>query len=86
MPGSVASPRRNTADAGGVPVDPLARMLTPAELAAAWQLSEQTIRRLFQDRAGVLKLSNPSGRRKREYTTLRIPEAIAVAVFQDRSR
>ena len=70
---------------GGVPIDPLARMLTPAELAAAWQLSEQSIRRLFQDRAGVLKLSAGT-RGKRDYVTLRIPASVAAAVLQERSR
>ncbi|MCX6620334.1 MAG: hypothetical protein NTY38_04525 [Acidobacteria bacterium] len=48
----------------GVP-DPFSRMYTPRELADLWQLSEQSIRRLFQDRPGVLKIgdSDPRGKR-----------------------
>jgi hypothetical protein len=49
-----------------------------------WQLSENSVRRLFQDREGVFVLgaSNPRGRRG--YQTLRIPESIALAVWRER--
>ena len=60
-------------------------VFTPAELAKAWKLSEQSIRRLFQDLPNVFKLSS-TARGKRSYQTLRIPAAIAERVFMERSR
>lgn len=60
-------------------------VFTPAELAQAWKLSEQSIRRLFQDRPGVFKLeAHEKG--KRTYCTLRIPRTIAEAVWRERAR
>lgn len=57
------------------------------ELAEIWSLDESTVRRLFQDEPGVLKIGR-SGHRdgKRDYTSLRIPESVAVRVHQERSR
>jgi hypothetical protein len=55
-----------------------------SELARAWQLSESSIRKLFQDQDGVFTLGNPNPRRKRAYTTLRIPEAVALRVWRQR--
>jgi hypothetical protein len=48
------------------------------ELAKLWNLSEDTIRRLFADEPGVLVLPNRDGGRKRcrRYTTLLIPESV----------
>jgi len=53
-------------------------------LAELWQLSEGSIRRLFQDEPGVFTLGNPNPRRKRSYTTLRIPEQAALRVWRAR--
>lgn len=50
-----------------------------AELAVLWNLSEDTIRRLFRGEPGVLVLSR-ARRGKRSYTTLRIPESVAQRV------
>jgi hypothetical protein len=61
-------------------------MFTPAELAKIWNLSENSIRRLFQDQPGVFKMGESNPRGKRGYQTLRIPEAVAVRVFQERCR
>ncbi len=47
------------------------------ELAALWNLSKQTIRRLFQDEPGVVRIGETRARRKRGYITLRIPESVA---------
>lgn len=47
------------------------------ELAEIWQLSDETIRRLFRDEPGVLKLTAPR-RRKRSYEVIRIPESVAI--------
>jgi hypothetical protein len=59
---------------------------TPKELAAAWKLSEDTIRRLFRDEPGVFKIGTSNPRGKRGYVTLRIPESVALRVFEERSR
>ncbi len=55
---------------------------TPAELAERWKLSEQTVRRMFIDEVGVLRIGNPNPRGKRSYLTLRIPAAVVERVFQ----
>jgi hypothetical protein len=75
-----ATQTRETAGAGSV----FGRIYTPKELSELWQLSENSIRRLFQDEAGVFVMgdSNPQGRRG--YCTLRIPEAVALRVFRAR--
>ena len=43
------------------------------ELAKIWFLSESTVRRIFIEEPGVLKLADKETRYKRRYTTLRIP-------------
>ena len=72
------------------PIDPsivFGRHFTAAELGKVWQLDESTIRRIFQDEPGVLKIGN-SGRRdgKRDYVTLRIPESVAMRIYRERSK
>jgi DeoR/GlpR family transcriptional regulator of sugar metabolism len=52
------------------------------ELAALWNLSKQTIRRLFQDETGVVRIGEREVRRHRGYVTLRIPESVARKVHQ----
>ena len=47
------------------------------ELAVLWNLSKQTIRRLFQDEPDVVRIGENDVRRKRAYVTLRIPESVA---------
>src|SRR6516165_4985836 len=52
-----------------------------------WRLDESTIRRMFQDEPGVLKIGKSNRRDgKRDYVTLRIPEDIARRVYVDRTR
>lgn len=53
-----------------------------AELAELWNLSENTIRRMFEDEPGVLKWGDPEQRFKRRYTTLRIPETVMLRVHR----
>lgn len=77
--------RDQNAGAGGVP-NPFERMFTPRELADLWRLSEQSIRRLFQDRPGVMKIGDSNPRGKRGYVTLRIPAAVAEQVFRERAQ
>jgi hypothetical protein len=50
----------------------------PAELAEIWGVDPETIRNIFRDEPGVLKLGNNGG--KRTYITLRIPESVAERV------
>lgn len=52
------------------------------ELAILWNLSKQTIRRLFQDEPDVVRIGDTDVRRKRAYVTLRIPESVVRRVHQ----
>ncbi len=52
------------------------------DLSALWNLSKQTIRRLFQDEPGVVKIGERDVRHKRGYVTLRIPESVVRRVHQ----
>jgi hypothetical protein len=54
----------------------LERHYTPKEVAELWQLSEDTVRKLFRDTPGVLKIAQPARRFKRVYVSLRIPESV----------
>lgn len=56
------------------------------ELARLWGLDPDTVRPLFKNRAGVLKIVRPETRRKRGYTTLRIPASVAAQVHTEMSR
>lgn len=70
--------------AGGAP-NPFGKVYTPRELAGLWQLSENSIRRLFQDQPGCLVLGDPNPHgKKRGYCTLRVPAAVAERVFRER--
>jgi hypothetical protein len=53
-----------------------------AELAALWNFSRQTIRRMFEKEPGVLVWRNEETRSKRVYTTLSIPESVALRVHR----
>jgi len=64
--------------------DRFERHYTPKELAALWRLDESTVRRMFQDEAGVLKLGNTGRLNKRDYVTLRIPESTAARFCRGR--
>jgi hypothetical protein len=58
----------------------LEKHYTVAEVASLWSVSEDTIRRLFRDRADVFKLATPDTKEKRGYCVLRIPESVVKAV------
>jgi hypothetical protein len=63
------------------------RHYSVAELAERWNLSADTIRKLFEDEPGVLVLGESFTRRgKRRYTTLRIPESVAARVHRRLSK
>jgi len=51
------------------------------ELAELWALSCESIRRLFSEEPGVIRLTRP-GVNKRKYVTLSIPCSVAVRVHE----
>lgn len=56
---------------------------TVAEIANAWKLSEDTIRKLFRDEPGVLVIGNQKPRYgRRRYLSLRIPEFVVERVHR----
>jgi AraC-like DNA-binding protein len=65
-------------------VDPFERHYTPKELAELWRLDESTVRRMFQDETGVLKIGSAGRRDKRDYVTLRIPASTAARFYRER--
>jgi hypothetical protein len=65
------------------PVKPVAEHhYSPAELAKAWGVSVETVRCIFRDEAGVLKIGRGASKAKRGYFTLRIPESVAERVHR----
>lgn len=63
------------------------RQFTPTELAEIWKFDQTTIRRMFQDEPGVMKVGKANRHDgKRTYVTLRIPEAVALRVYAERCK
>jgi hypothetical protein len=60
----------------------LERHYSVAEIAEMWALSEKTVRRMFEEEDGVLQWGTPETRRKRGYTTLRVPESVLLRVHR----
>ena len=58
---------------------------TPQEIAERWRVSPRTVQRIFQDREGVLIVTDRaySGAKRRK---IRISEAALLRYEQDRSR
>ena len=54
----------------------LERHFSVGELANLWDLSEQTIRRMFAGEPGVIEWGHSESRFKRGYITMRIPESV----------
>ncbi len=53
------------------------RHYSPADIAQLWNLSVDSVRKLFENEPGVFVLGNRQPRRgKRSYTTMRIPEHV----------
>ncbi len=51
-------------------------------VAKLWGLSDDTIRTLFENELGVLKIVRPEKMHKRRYVTLSIPESIVKKVHE----
>lgn len=61
------------------------RHYAPEELGGLWNLSSDTVRRLFDREPGVLVIERTRNGRRR-YRTLRIPESVAERVHRRLSR
>jgi hypothetical protein len=58
-----------------------------AEIASAWGLSDDAVRKIFEKEPGVLVIGEQrSFSRKRRYTTLRIPEYVVERVHRRLTR
>ncbi len=64
------------------------RHFTVQEIAEMWKISTETVRRLFRDIPGVLKLGSEEQPNKRPpkcgYVILRIPESVLQKVHEER--
>jgi hypothetical protein len=49
---------------------------TVAQVARAWNTSQDTVRRCFENLPGVIRICRPETKSKRKYTTLRIPARV----------
>ena len=58
------------------------RHYTPAELGQFWNLSTETVVRMFEYEDGVLIFENPDRGSERRRRTLRIPESVADRVYR----
>ncbi len=61
------------------------RHYAPDELGQLWNLSADTVRRLFEREPGVLVIER-AGKRARRYRTFRIPESVAQRVHRRMSQ
>jgi hypothetical protein len=66
------------------PTAAMERHYSLAKVAEQWGVSEDTVRRMFENEPGVLVLEPARGRmsRKRRYRTLRIPAAVVERVHR----
>ena len=60
----------------------LERHYSPDELAELWNLSADTIRRMFEAEPGVLVIEQERAKSRRRYRTFRIPESVALRVHR----
>jgi len=61
------------------------RHFTVKELAEVWHLNASTVRKIFIDEPGVLKIGHDGIRaKKRQHVTLRIPESVMLRVYAAR--
>lgn len=57
---------------------------SPNQLAKLWNVSVDTVRRVFADEPGVVVIERPGkGKNSRPYRTLRIPASVALRVYQN---
>jgi hypothetical protein len=58
------------------------RHYTIDEVSEMWNLSRDSVRRIFLAEPDVPKISRPGNRYKRSYVTLRIPESVLNRVYR----
>jgi hypothetical protein len=56
------------------------------EVAEMWNVSDDTVRKLFRDEPGVLAIGSEETRFKRGYVTLLIPETVLKTVHRKHRR
>jgi len=57
-------------------------LFTPEELAEQTKFHASTIRKLFTDQPGVIRLGRAASCGHRKYYTLRVPKSVAERVFR----
>lgn len=63
-------------------VPALERHYSIAEIAEKWALSENTVRRMFENEPGILAWGSEGSVGKRAYRSMRIPESVMVRIHQ----
>lgn len=61
------------------------RHFSPEQLGKEWNLSANTIRRMFEREPGVMIFENPERVSSRRRRTLRIPQSVAERVYRNLS-
>jgi hypothetical protein len=56
------------------------------DVAEMWQVSDDTVRKVFRDEPGVLAVGSEESRFRRGYVTLLIPESVVKAVHRKHRR
>jgi hypothetical protein len=77
--------KRKPSKANGFVDDGQQSDFTVQQVASMWQLSTDTIQRLFEDEPGVVTLGDKNPRGKRRRITLRIPREVMLRVKKTRS-
>jgi hypothetical protein len=55
---------------------------SPTELAKYWDVSPETIRIIFRNEPGVLRIPSRRAGKQRAYVTLKIPQSVAERVHR----
>jgi hypothetical protein len=50
------------------------------DVCKLWGFSDKTVKKIFMDEQGVLRIGRPSSSTRRGYETLRIPESVLLRV------
>jgi hypothetical protein len=58
------------------------RHYTVDEVAEMWNLSRESVRKMFLVEPDVPKIARPGNRYKRSYVTLRVPESVLNRVYR----
>jgi hypothetical protein len=83
--------QRSTLDSGAFAADSkigrgeegaLERHFSIKEIAEIWGLCENSVRDIFKDEPGVVRIQRPKSRYKRSYTTIRIPKSVLERVHR----